>query len=325
MPHLFDRVAGLALTMPNPGTMIFPEGWGDPDLVGAFTRLDQPARPAAIDMVWQPKTEHRGYRRRRGSFASPISDLLPDDAHQVPVELTEPAAASERLVVLLPSWNDEGFESRRLFAESLAARRVATLAANIPLYGRRRRRNTSGMPIRTVADFGVMGLGAVIEAEAIVNALSGVYRQIGVGGFSMGGNLAALVSARSILPLATGLMAASHSPGPVYLEGTLRHAISWKALGGREARQRLSDLLEGVSALSLPPRDHHRAAVAVAARSDGFVPASSSAALADHWTGSELRWLPGGHATLWRKHRHALVDAIVDSFDRLEVQRSSSS
>ncbi len=323
--HLIDRLAGVALAMPNPGTTIFPDGWGDRLTAELLTRLGEPAPATPPELVWQPKTEHRGYRRRRGTFSSPLGELLPDAARVVPVELIEPAGGSDRLVVLLPSWNDEGFERRRLFAEPLAQRHVSTLMAEIPLYGLRRRHGSTGMPIRTVADFALMGGGAVAECESLLTSLAGEYSLLGVGGFSMGGNLAALVTARTRLHLATGLMAASHSPAPVYLEGTLRHAIDWRALGGRDTRRELAELLGSVSALSTPPGSHHRSVVMVAARSDGFVPAAACAALAEHWDGSEIRWLPGGHATLWRKHRSALVDAICDSFRRLEDQRSSSS
>lgn len=55
----------------------------------------------------------------------------------------------------------------------------------------------------------------------------------------------------------------------------------------------------------------------VAAKGDGFVPPEAANILAQHWIGSELRWLRGGHAGLWWRHRGDLVDAISGSFDRL--------
>ncbi len=54
----------------------------------------------------------------------------------------------------------------------------------------------------------------------------------------------------------------------------------------------------------------------MAAARDGYVPAVATAALHDHWTGSELRWVGGGHASLLITGLGALAGAIEDSFDR---------
>jgi pimeloyl-ACP methyl ester carboxylesterase len=136
----------------------------------------------------------------------------------------------------------------------------------------------------------------------------------------MGGNLAALASAMVPFPVAIAPLAASHSPGPVYLDGVLRSAIGWEALGGREAAtDRLRAVLGSASVLSVPPADHHRAAVLVVAERDGFIPRGAAQALADHWPGSELRVVAGaGHATLLWRHSATLVEAIAGAFDRFE-------
>ena len=47
------------------------------------------------------------------------------------------------------------------------------------------------------------------------------------------------------------------------------------------------------------------------------VPATATEALHAHWPGSELRRIPGGHATLLWFHKGAFATAIADSFDRL--------
>ncbi len=319
MTNLFDMTAGLALKLRRRSNWIFAEGWGDRSAFELFNHLPAQEDTDSADVVWDAKAEHRGFRTRKGLFTSPIADRLPARARVVPVELIEPGTGTGRAVVLMPAWNDEGFERRRKLALPLLDRGVATVMFDIPLYGSRRIVGQSETAIRSVADFALMGAGALTEAHALLNALSTSYDRLGVGGFSMGGNLAALVSAGSRRPVATGLMAASHSPGPVYLDGVLRGAIDFDALEGPDAEAELRRLLSSATATSTPARPHHQAAVLVAARGDGFVRPEAVTTLAQHWPGSELRWLPGGHAGLWWRHREALVDAIADSFNRLII------
>ena len=317
MTHIFDRAAGAGLALAPTGSAVFSGGWGDRWSVELLSTPMTPASIEPADIVWEPKTEHRGLRRRHGNFTSPTADLLPPSAQAVPIELIEPAAGSKRIVVLMPSWNDEGFDRRREIARLLVERRIASCYFDVPFYGARRVDPGRRLAIATVGEFALMGTGAVADAHAVLGALTPMFGGLGVGGFSMGGNLAALVSATTPLRLATGVMAASHSPGPVYLDGVLRRAIAWGALGGRTAEPELRSLLGAVTTTTTHPLPHHRAAIAVAGRGDGFVPPSAAAALVEHWPGCEARWLAGGHATLWWRHKTELADAIADSFDRL--------
>ena len=71
--------------------------------------------------------------------------------------------------------------------------------------------------------------------------------------------------------------------------------------------------------LAVDPRPHTAAAVVVGGLGDGYIPQSAVTDLHDHWPGSQLRWIDAGHATMIRRHKPALVDAIVASFDRLEA------
>lgn len=325
MIHPLDRLAGAAMLLPRASSAIFPRGWGDRRTLEMLGEdLPRSGEFGAADVVWEPKTEHRGYRRRRGSFASPVASLLPEQSRLVHVELNEPSTGTNRAVVLMPAWNDEGFDRRRVLSESLVSRGIATAYFEVPLYGRRRLYGQAESAIGTVADFALMGAGALSEGHALLNALRAGYETVGVAGFSMGGNLAALISAGSENDIATGLMAASHSPGPVYLDGALRRAISWEALGGRDSAAELRELLGSVSATGVAAAGHHGAAVMVAGERDGFVPRSAVLGLADHWPAAEVRWLPAGHATLWWRHRSELVAAVADSFERTAQRRSIS-
>jgi dienelactone hydrolase len=318
VPDLIDRVAGLGLQFPSRNQVIFPDGWGDRsafDLLTQVERAVEPVRPA-----WRTTTDEAGLRRHAGRFSSPLRDV--DAVGDVPVELIEPSGGTDRLVVLFPAWNQEGFAPRHALAEALARQGVAVALLEIPLYGKRRRPGAAGMPIRTVSDFFVMGVGAIVEALALLTGLESQYPSLGVAGFSMGGNLAALTSAISARPLATALMAAPHTPRAPYLEGNLSHAIRWEALGGRTARPELTARLGAISALAYPARAHHRRAILVGGTGDGFVPPDAVEELAAHWQ-AEVRWLRGGHGILWWRHRLELVRAVLDSFAAVNADRGS--
>jgi dienelactone hydrolase len=162
----------------------------------------------------------------------------------------------------------------------------------------------------------MMGESAVVEARGILTWLRNQGRDVGVAGYSMGGNTAAIVAASLPYSLAAAPMAASHSPSPVFLDGVLWHGVSWDALGGQDEADRLREVLGRVSVLRIPALPHTSTAVIVGARSDAYIPQSAVQDLANHWPGSELRWLPGGHATLVWFRKDQLARAVIDSFDR---------
>jgi pimeloyl-ACP methyl ester carboxylesterase len=314
MPHIVDVAAAALLRFGPARSKVFPDGWGDEltlEMLSDPAQLTEPLTPAEV--VWGRKQEHRGHRITRGQFLSPCAPMLPPEARVVAIEQVEPSSGTAPLAILLPAWNDHGFEQRRKLAVLLLEHGVGSIMFDIPLYGSRRTTSEAEQAIRTVADFALMGVGAVRDALSLAAAAG---RPHGFAGFSMGGNLAALAAAVSPGPVAMAGLAASHSPGPVYLDGVLSHAISWDALGGPSAAARLRSVLTTASVLAFEPKRHHAAAVLVAAADDGFVPFSAVEALAAHWQ-AEFRTVPGGHATaLWR-HLPALADAMATSFKRV--------
>lgn len=319
MPDLIDRVAGIGLRFPSARQVVFPDGWGDASTTDLLALVEEPTEPAFP--TWDELTEDAGIRRRTGRFTSPLG--IEAGSREVPVAVVEPAAGTDRLVLLFPAWNQEGFTPRLGLAESMARQGVAVALLEIPLYGQRRRPGAVGMPIRTVSDFFIMGAGSILEAKALLGGFGTRFPKLGVAGFSMGGNLAALTSAVAPWPLATALMAAPPTPRAPYLEGNLSHAVNWAALGGEHgARPELTARLGAISAVAYPARPHHRGAVLIAGRHDGFVPAASIAELADHWH-VEVRWLRGGHGVLWWRRREELVRAVVDSFEAVNAGRGS--
>jgi hypothetical protein len=313
--HPVDRIAAHALGRAPARSRLFAGGWGDPAALDLLDGLDRLAPPVPLEPVWGPWERRREVRLRAGHFSSPLT-ALPEPARTGHVLLAMPDEATDRVCLLMPAWNDHGYASRLVLARHLARRGIGSLLLENPFYGGRRTAPTRMQAIRTVAEFALMGMGALEEGRGLITGLAGRHR-MGVAGYSMGGNLAALVSATVTGPLATVPLAASHSPGPVYLDGVLRAGIDWQALAGpadpeAELRRRLS----AVSALRIEPPDHVGLAVLVAARDDGFVPIDLTRALHRHWPGSELREVAGGHATLWYAGKPALARAVAAAFTR---------
>ena len=313
MRHPVDLSVVAVLKAGPSDIRFFTDGWGDEELLHPdLSRLTHDALPSH----WIASESTDDVIVTHGAFASPAAHL-PDRASRGSVLLVEPHAETERIVILMPAWNEHEPRVRVALARRLAARGISSVILENAFFGSRHPDPAAGHPIRTVADFMVRGESACVEATGILAWLRNSGRLVGVAGYSMGGNTAAIVGASLPFPVATAPMAASHSPSPVFLDGVLRHGISWDALGGIDQADRLREVLLRVSVLDIPAPPHVETAVIVGARSDAYIPRTATTDLADHWPGSELRWAPGGHATLVWFRKDLLADAVVDSFDRL--------
>ena len=321
MRHPIDLLGGLIVARGPARLRFFSEGWGDEDHLEIELPVDDP-EPASI--AWGPAKFRAGKVITKGEFVSPATDVLPDRAHCARVVRIEPPRRADKTVVLMAAWNEHDPRARIDLATRLADHGIASLILENPFYGGRRPRDGVDQPIRTVSDFFQMGAGAVSEGRALLATLRDQEHQPGVAGYSMGGNVAALISALMPFPIATAPLAASYSPAPVYLDGALRGGIDWSALGGEtRASGRLRSLLLRASVLDVPAPPHSRHAVLVAARRDGYVPPEATEALHLHWPGSELRWTAGGHATLLWYRKSTLAAAISDSFTKVEADLPS--
>jgi hypothetical protein len=316
MIHPVDRLAGLVLSKGPSHLKFFSQGWGEVSHVDPSETFVNEPIPITIEWLSRSTTS-AGRIVEHGTFDSPAPHL-PHRARVANVLSISPSCTTDRVVVLMPAWNEHDPKVRVAMAKLLADKGVRSLILENPFYGTRHPDPAGGQPITTVADFMVMGGAAVSEARGILAAEFAKGSSVGVSGYSMGGNTAAIVSATLDVPVATAPLAASHSPGPVFLDGVLNRGIDWEALGGREQEQRLRDTLTGISVLDLDPKPHHAKAIIVRAASDGYIPASATQELVDHWPGSELRVLRGGHASLVWFRKDQLTTAIVDAFDRLE-------
>lgn len=316
MIHPVDRLAGIALARGPSHLKFFSNGWGDISSLDPSDTLSAPPDPITIQWLTKERIIN-GQIVEHGTFDSPAHDL-PSRARVANVLSISPHPQADRVVVLMPAWNEHDPRVRVAIARLLADRGVRSLILENPFYGTRHPNPAGGQAIATVADFMIMGHAAITEARGILTAESAAGSSIGVSGYSMGGNTAAIVSATLDIPVATAPLAASYSPGPVFLDGVLNGGIDWEALGGRDQEQRLRDTLTGVSVLELEPKPHIAHAIIVRAASDGYIPASATQRLVDHWKGSELRVLRGGHATLVWYRKSKLATAIVDAFDAME-------
>ena len=318
MKHPIDLLGGLIVSRGPKRLRFFSEGWGDEDLLAGFELPGGDPEPVSID--WGPVAFQAGKVVTRGEFPSPAMEVLPDRAHRARVIRVEPSGTTDKTVVLMAAWNEHDPRARLDIAHLLADRGIASLILENPYYGDRRPSDGDQQPIRTVSDFFQMGAGALAEGRALLAMVRDQGGSPGVAGYSMGGNVAALVSALVPFSVATAPLAPSYSPAPVYLDGVLRGGIDWPALGGEtRACRRLRALLLRASVLEVPAPPHSRHAVLVAARHDAYVPPEATEALHDHWPGSELRWTPDGHATLLWFRKSTLATAISDSFARVEA------
>jgi hypothetical protein len=315
MIHPIDLI-GAAIVARGPDRLrFFSDGWGDMSIIGE-TALPTGV-PQAVPIEWISNATDDGLKTSVGVFESP-AEILPKHASHGAVTRVAPASGTNRMVVLMAAWNEHDSRARFGIARRLARRGIGSFVLENPYYGIRRPDDHDGQPIRTVSDFFRMGIGAVMEGRGLLATIRHAGCIPGVAGYSMGGNISAIVSSTMPFPIATAPLAASYSPSPVYLDGALRGGIDWGALGGQSsAEPRLRDALLAASVLDRPAPSHARHAVLVSARSDGYVPASTTEALHAHWPGSELRWISGGHATLLWFHKGAFATAIADSFDRL--------
>lgn len=315
--HPIDRLGAVLIKRGPRRLRIFPDGWGDKHYVAQLADTSSLATPPpSIDIAWG-RTQHLADRTIRDGHFEALTDV-PPEARRATIRIIEPPHGAPRLCLLMAAWNDHGYNTRELLAGELLKRGMASLILEIPYYGSRRLVDPDEQPIRTVADFSRMGLGAVTEGRALLSHFRDEYI-VGVSGYSMGGNIGALVGATAGFPVAMAPLAASHSPGPVFLDGVISRGIQWDGLGGMSQSNALRRALSAASVLKVPTPEWSKYAVIVAARHDGFIPNRAVTALHHHWTGSELRWRPGGHATLLWRQRSALAEAIADSFEKLEA------
>jgi dienelactone hydrolase len=310
--HWLDRLVALRAL----GSKMFAHGFGDEEIL---------ERLAAHDFDEGPVPDVSLSLRRvgdafEGTFEHPVAARwLPRDARTAHVHLRLPTPAAHGhhgTYVHLASTGDEGWKRREAVVSSALRRGVGALLLENPYYGRRRVAGRPDSDLVTIVEQLAMSLAAVHEARALLRWLERAHGpHVGVTGFSQGGSVAALVASGWSRPLAIVPVAAGHAAAPVFCDGALSRFADWDALGGEEGRARLRDLLEASDLERRPPPAAGSRAVLVAARDDGYVPASSVERLARSWRARgvevETRWLRGGHASLLFRGHGPVAEALA--------------
>jgi hypothetical protein len=322
--HLLDLLFGLAAR----GPLFFSDGWGDRALCESMDpEVLSRKRIPAIDVKLGRSKRSLGGLLRDGSFVSPES-RLPECARRARVKLLLPEGRLRGIAVHLAASADQGFAARLRFASPLLARGIGALVLENPYYGERRPPTQVRHAFRSVSDLHLMGAAVFQEGRALLRWLREERRMplVGVTGFSMGGQLSAMVGASMPFPCAVVPIAAPCSPDSVLRAGVLRHVAHWAALAAEGedaevARAALCQHLSRFSVTTLPAPVAPDAAIVVGTAGDGIVPPAEMRRIAAHW-GAELRWLDAGHVSAVLRHQGAMRQAIADAFDRLEEATS---
>ena len=298
---------------------LFSHGWGDESLIATLTsHVSYADPPSSISITWRPAGERGGIVRRDGAFPSPLA-LLPKEASTAHVRAWTRAGNRAACVILAAS-RDEGYQVRERVFGPLTGRGLDLYFMENPFYGLRRTRG--GPSLITVSDHGLMVLGMVWEARALLEHLRDRYEKVAVAGYSMGGHMAAITAAVSPFPLACAAMAAGASGSSVYTRGLLSWSVDFIALGGGATQQaaaqsRLQQLFSVADVTSFPAPMRSDAAVIAGCKRDGYVLRSETERLHRHWPGSTLRWIPAGHFSALVSSRRALRDCVADAVERL--------
>jgi hypothetical protein len=323
--HWMDSLAGrLAARRPR----FFEDGWGARALLERLSKGPQGfALPELHEVTLSAVRREGRLLVQEGRFPSPAAvGPLPAASAEARFQLLLPIEAGPRppVCLFLASSGDHGFGLRRFLARPLLSQGVGAMLLENPYYGSRRPPGQKDEALRTVADLLLMFRATAVEAVALLGwLLARGHPKVGVSGYSMGGSMAAYTACFFPLPMAVVPVAVAHSAAPVFTQGVLSALPDWEALGrtcgGAEAaRQRLAELLEGLSITQAPPLSNPRRAILLAARQDGFVPAASTLRLLQHWRGAELRYLRGGHVHGLLTGRTLIARAILDAFSRIE-------
>jgi dienelactone hydrolase len=317
--HFLDLAFGFAARGPR----FFADGWGDRVLCDTMDPVAMAGHPIPILPValGLPKKAHGGFLFE-GTFESPET-RLPECSRMARIRMLLPDGDPRAVVLHLAASGDQGFALRLRFAAPLLERGIGTIVLENAFYGSRRPPNQVGPAVRSISDLHLMGSATFQEGRALLRWIRDTLgvQLAGVTGFSMGGQLAAMVAAATPFPVAVVPIAAPCSPDSALREGVLRHVAHWAALAAKgedaeAAREALCVHLSRFSIANLPAPVCTDAAIVVGASGDGVVPPAEARRIAEHW-GAELRWLPAGHVSAVLRHQGEMREAIADAVDRL--------
>ena len=309
-PHPLDR----AIAWLSQRSGLFSRGWGDDEVLAEFScRERYLVAPAPICLDWKAVRGENGHTCRDGTFQSPLT-ALPGKVATAHVRAWSRDGNATACVILAAS-RDEGYRVRERVFGALTKGGIDLYFPENPYYGLRRiGRGPSDI---TVADHGLMALGMVLEARALLKFLRPRYEKLAVAGYSMGGHMAALTAAVSPCPMACAALATGASANAIYTRGLLSRSVDWAALGGDMARERVRMLFDAADITNFRPPMRADAAVVSGCRHDGYVLPSETERLHSHWRGSTLRWIEAGHFSALITQRRALQACVEEAVKKL--------
>jgi pimeloyl-ACP methyl ester carboxylesterase len=309
----------LAVAWLSRRSKLFAHGWGDETLFARLSdRLSYFDPPRQITLNWNAGYKRRGTTRRDGTFLSPL-ELLPEHTRTVHVRAWTRAEHIAACVILAAS-RDQGFRLREHIFGGLIARGLDLYFLENPFYGSRRM--PEGLSRMTVSDHGLMALGMVLEARAMLEHLHTRYLKMVIAGYSMGGHMAAITAAVSPFAVGCAALATGAAASSIYTHGLLSWSVDLDALAGAPdlrapARERLLQLFEVADVTRYPLPLRPDAAVIAGCKRDGYVFNSETERLHQHWKGSALRWIPAGHFSALVTSRRALCDCVGQAAAKL--------
>jgi hypothetical protein len=298
---------------------IFSQGWGDEELLGGLSgRVSCDDRTVQIRIAWREEGKRGNAMVQDGTFESPLSSL-PPNVGTVHVR-TWKCAGNRAACVILGASRDEGYRVRERVFGALLERGIDLYFLENPFYGPRR--TAEGPAAITVSDQGLMALGMVVEARALLLHLRGTYQRIAVSGYSMGGHMAAITAAVSPFPIACAALATGASASSIYTRGLLSWSVDLDALGRAPTqdavvRERLRRSFAAADLTHYAPPLRADAAVIAGCTRDGYVLRAETERLHQHWLGSTLRWISAGHFSALVTQRRALCDCVADAIAKL--------
>jgi hypothetical protein len=329
---ILDRAIDHAIAFVTGIPKMYYEGWGDPDLLDHLVNYSRDlGPPAQIDVQWTGGKQLRdGSHQFEGWFTSPTPRLpLPPEARAAYFQMLLPpqpfSVPRPAMCVHLAGTGDATFLGRRLLARPLLEKNIGAVILQNPFYGARRPHWQSGTRLRSMTDQLMMNLATVEETRALLKWLRGEgFERVGVTGYSMGGFMAGFAAQTVPFAVAAIPCAAGDTAVAPLVDSPLRNICDWEELAAEAGGADHAEMLMRQTLSSLALSEHGtpvatEAAIILGARDDEFVPPSEPVELHQHWGGSELRWINGGHTTGWLLNADAIRQAIIDAFARLEV------
>ena len=181
--HPLDR----AVACLSRNSRLFSRGWGDEEILASFSSPEHYLTPISeISLSW--RKPHRSGPRTYcdGQFRSPLK-ALPNAVATAHVRWWG-QAGNDAASVMLAASRDEGYRIHESVFLPLTAHGIDLYFVENPYYGLRR--NGRGPSDISVADHGLMALGMVLEARALLEYLRTRYSKLAVAGYSMGGHMA---------------------------------------------------------------------------------------------------------------------------------------